>query len=110
MPKMEYINENKNKNYINKDPLITECFNYNTSEIQKQITEDIEENELVYSKYKFIGKNSDEITINKGAKLKIIDWNAKDGYVLVYQVGNKQNMGLYPINLITSYNPCIPSK
>ncbi|OUM63637.1 hypothetical protein PIROE2DRAFT_9780 [Piromyces sp. E2] len=105
MPKIKNNNENQNIldnksifSEANNTELLTDCI----TETNDQITEEIEENELVYSKYKYTGKNPEEISINKGAKLKVVDWNAKDGYVLVYQVDNKHNKGLYPINSITN--------
>jgi len=56
--------------------------------------------DLATSLYNFIGNNPDELDIIKGEKLRILNWNVKDGWLYGYKCGNNHIKGLLPKPLI----------
>jgi hypothetical protein len=52
--------------------------------------------DYVISLYDFKGNNPHQLDISKNEKLKVVDWNVKDGWLYGYSVGNSQNKGFFP--------------
>ncbi|ORX78581.1 hypothetical protein BCR32DRAFT_270001 [Anaeromyces robustus] len=106
--KLDSITTNENDIPLTEPDIDNDSYD-RTENSNSSFSEDLTENNsdyTVYSKYKYIGSKPEEISVNKGVKLAVTDWNAKEGWVKVYQVGNKNNKGLYPINYIINSIKC----
>ena len=52
--------------------------------------------DLVSALYDFKGNISEELDFKKNDYLKILDWNARDGWIYGYVEGNYQVKGILP--------------
>jgi len=66
----------------------------------KKYIEDNFEGDLVAALYDFKGNSLDELEFKKNDYLRILNWNAKDGWIYGYVEGNCQKKGLLPKTLI----------
>eukprot|EP00833_Pecoramyces_ruminatium_P018655 jgi/Orpsp1_1/1192687/evm.model.d7180000095216.1 len=93
-------------NHSNSTPLYTSIKNSNqnsliqdnqSNSLLKTISED---NNLVIALYEFKSKHSDELDIQAGEYLKILNWNYEEGWAYGYKIDNKNKKGIIPKNYI----------
>ncbi|OUM62049.1 hypothetical protein PIROE2DRAFT_62136 [Piromyces sp. E2] len=99
--KIDNNDENSNKRSLLEE---SENFNDQDNKKLKVFEEDdlnnIKRDEMVVALYDFKGNTSHKINFNKGEKLRVIDWKAKQGWVYGYSVYSPQRKGFFPKILV----------
>eukprot|EP00833_Pecoramyces_ruminatium_P009940 jgi/Orpsp1_1/1183972/evm.model.c7180000087442.1 len=66
--------------------------------------ENIERNEPVIALFDFISNNKEELSFQKGDKLRVIDWNIKEGWAFGYKCGFSSIKGKFPNTFVKKEN------
>jgi len=52
--------------------------------------------EYVLALYDFVSKNSEELTIQRNEKLKVLDWNFKEDWIYGSKTSDPEKRGIFP--------------
>jgi len=98
------INNNNSNNYNNKNDNIRENYNSNEEKGKSNLNINNENSQFVIAEYDFISRKEDELNFKKGDKIRIINWNFKEGWAYGCKSNDLSKMGVFPQPLVTFEN------
>ena len=92
-----YNNNINNNNIIN----INENFNSDGEKDKDNLNGSKEDTQFAIAEYDFMSNKEGELNFKKGDKIKIINWNFKEGWAYGYKSNDLSKMGVFPKPLVT---------
>jgi len=96
---------NNNNNYNNKkDNINNENYNSDREKGKNSLNSSKEDTQFAIAEYDFISRKEEELNFKKGDKIRIINWNFKEGWAYGCKSDDLSKMGVFPKPLVTFEN------
>ena len=95
---------NNSNNYYNKNNNIGGNYNSDGEKGKSDLNINSENPQFVIAEYDFMSNKEKELNIKKGDKIRIINWNFKEGWAYGCKYDDSSKIGIFPKPLVTFEN------